>query len=121
MPHYSFECAACKREFDVWLIIAERNSPQQHCGVEAKRIMSAAMVAPLFESYRAMGRGQPWIRTKTEHKDYLRQNNYEEVGNDPSMAPPKVSDEEFRHQQSTQLSEIRESFQTGWAAEQSLK
>lgn len=79
------------------------------------------MVAPLFESYRAVGRGRPMIRTKQEHRDYLRQNNYEEVGNDSSMAPPKMCDREFAHQQSEQLKEIKESFLEGQKAAKSLE
>lgn len=43
-----------------------------------------------FQEYRAIGRGRPIIKTRQQHKDYLRINNYEEVGNDPSMAPPEL-------------------------------
>lgn len=116
MPTYAWRCTECDKEFEVWSKISERDERQEHCGAPAVRILNAPMVAPLFESYRAVGRGRPWIRTKQEHRDYLRQNNYEEVGNDSSVAPPKISDEEFRHQQSGQLKEIRESFEAGWAA-----
>lgn len=52
-----------------------------------------------FTPYRAVGRGRPWIKTRQEHKDYLRQNGYEEVGNDSSCAPPEIgmSQEEITH------------------------
>ncbi len=121
MPTYAWRCNSCGREFEAWSKIAQRDEPQYHCETQATRILNAPMVAPLFESYRAIGRGRPWIRTKTEHKAYLRENNYEEVGNDSSMAPPKMSDEEFRHHQSAHLKEIRESFETTRAAEKLLE
>ena len=111
MPTYAWLCNCCGREFEAWAKISERNNPQQHCGADATRILNAPMVAPLFEAYRAVGRGTPWIRTKAEHKAYLRREGYEEVGNDSSMATPSISDEEFRHHQAERMNEIRESFQ----------
>lgn len=116
MPTYAWRCNSCGREFEIWSKIAERDEPQQHCAVPATRILNAPMVAPLFEAYRSVGRGRPWIRTKQEHKDYLRREGYEEVGNDSSVAPPKMSDDEFRHQQAVQLKEIKQSFEEGAAA-----
>lgn len=121
MPTYAWQCSVCAKQFEVWSKISERNEPQQHCGAHATRIMNAPMVAPLFESYRAIGRGRPWIRTKAEHKAYLRENNYEEVGNDSSMAPPPICDREFAHQQAEKLKEIEQSFQELGAVEKHLE
>lgn len=46
-------------------------------------------VTPEFTPYKATGheRGKV-IGSRRAHRDYLRKHNYEEIGNDPSMAPP---------------------------------
>lgn len=110
MPTYLYACQGeCGQDFESWKLISERNITPIHCGVESKRIMNAPMVAPLFESYRAVGLpGKPWIRTKTEHRSKLREHGKEEVGNDASVAPPKMSDAEFSYQQGEQLKEIQQ-------------
>lgn len=53
-----------------------------------------------FEPYRAIGRGRPMIKTRQQHRDYLRHNGYEEVGNDRSMAPPDMAATESEWTQS---------------------
>jgi hypothetical protein len=43
----------------------------------------------MFTEYKAVGheRGRR-IKNRQEHKDYLKRWNYDEVGDDASMAPP---------------------------------
>lgn len=65
------------------------------------------MVAPMFQEYRAVGiPGQPWIKTKQAHKDTLRQHGKVEVGNDSSIAAPKMSDAEFAYIKEQEVKEI---------------
>lgn len=66
-----------------------------------------------FQEYRAVGRGKPLIKTRQQHKDYLRENNYEEVGNDKSMAPPELNmkPDEWRHVCAEREREDREALQ----------
>lgn len=54
-------------------------------------ITGSHIVWGVFQEYRAVGRGKPLIKTRQAHRDYLRQNNYEEVGNDSSCAPPELN------------------------------
>lgn len=112
MPTYLFQCQGeCKQQFEVWSKIQDRNLPQVHCDSPATRLMNAPMVAPMFESFRAVGLpGKPWITSKAEHQAQLRDHGYEEVGNDSSMAPPKMSDQEFAWQQGEKLKQIEQSF-----------
>jgi hypothetical protein len=50
------------------------------------QVTASYSVWGVFQEYRAIGRGRPLIKTRQQHKDYLRINGYEEVGNDKSMA-----------------------------------
>jgi len=104
---YTAQCRQCGQQQDYYATLAERKKTPSHCGRKMKRIMVAAMVAPAFQEYRAVGiPGKPWIKTKQEHKDTLRQHGKIEIGNDVSRAPPRMERGEFEHQQSQQLNEI---------------
>lgn len=104
---YTAKCRQCGIEQDYIASVANRKKTPSHCGKKMQRIMVAAMVAPMFQEYRAVGiPGKPWIKTKQEHKDTLRQHGKVEIGNDSSMSPPKMERGEFEHRKSEQLSEI---------------
>lgn len=108
MPTYLYQCeGACRKQFEAWRSIAERNDPILHCDAQASRLINAPMVAPLFESYRAIGGDRRVIRTRQEHQGFLREFGYVEVGNDASIAPPPISDEEFSHDREQRLGEMR--------------
>lgn len=111
MPTYLYACRICGREIEEWKSIKDRHKRPNHCGKRTKRLINAPMVAPMFESYRAIGGDRRWIRNKQEHVSFLKEFNYEEVGNDPSMAPPPISDEEFNFNRQQQLAEVTESHQ----------
>jgi hypothetical protein len=106
MPTYACFCTVCSREFEYVSSIAERHILPKHCGVRTERRINAPMVAPMFEPYKAVAGDRRYIRTKAEHRDFLREFNYVEVGNDPSMAPPNLTDEEFEYQKGQQLEEL---------------
>jgi hypothetical protein len=93
MPTYAARCVKCKREIEFWAKIAERNDTPEHCGVKAERIINAPMVAPIFDAYRAIAGDRRYIRTRQEHKDFLREFGYEEVGNDTSYYPTETDEE----------------------------
>lgn len=67
-------------------------------------------IQPGFEPYRAVGLDKRIVTTRAQHRDLLKEFNKVEIGNDTSMAPPKISDEEFKYQQSQQRAEIERSF-----------
>lgn len=91
MPLYSYACK-CGHSADEWRTIATRKTQApKHCGKRMPiQVTGNYSVWGAFQEYRAVGRGKPLIKTRQQHKDYLRQNNYEEVGNDSSMAPPEL-------------------------------
>lgn len=90
MPLYSWTCG-CGHTQDVYAKLKDYKRAPKHCGKPMEReITGSHYVWGSFTPYRAVGRGRPWIKTRQEHKDYLRQNGYEEVGNDSSIAPPEL-------------------------------
>lgn len=107
MPTYLYRCTECAKEFEDWKPIAERNITPIHCGVESLRIMNAPMVAPLFEPYKAVAGDRRHIRTKSEHRSFLREYGYVEVGNDASMNPNRVSDQEWAHEKHQENSQLQ--------------
>jgi hypothetical protein len=105
MPTYLARCTCCRKEFEYFSTISERNTMPLHCGESSERLINAPMVAPLFQSYKAVAGDRRYIRNRAEHNDFLREFNYVEVGNDPSMAPPGT-DEEFREKQESERKEM---------------
>lgn len=92
MPLYQYACS-CGHSAEEWKPVKDRNSKApKHCGKRMPiEITGKYSVWGAFQEYRAIGRGRPLIKTRQEHKDYLRHNGYEEIGNDSSMAPPELN------------------------------
>lgn len=65
-----------------------------------------------FQEYRAVGKGRPVIKTRQQHRDYLREHGYEEVGNDASVAPPelRMTEQEVQTDRDDKMREIERSF-----------
>jgi hypothetical protein len=94
MPTYGARCVKCKKELEYWSTISDRNNTPDHCGVKTESIiLFAPMVAPMFPEYRAIAGDRRYIRTRQEHKDFLREFGYEEVGNDLSYYPTETDEE----------------------------
>lgn len=90
MPIYAHACA-CGHTVEEYRPIKDYKKRPKHCGKSMPQVIQGShYVWGAFQEYRAIGRGRPLIKTRQQHKDYLRINGYEEVGNDPSMAPPEL-------------------------------
>lgn len=90
MPLYAWRCV-CGESVDVFRKLKDYKKPPKHCGKPLTRELSGNhYVWDSFKPYQAVGRGKPFIKTRAEHKAYLARNGYEEIGNDPSMAPPNL-------------------------------
>jgi hypothetical protein len=76
------------------------------------QVTASYSVWGVFQEYRAIGRGRPLIKTRQQHKDYLRINGYEEVGNDKSMAPPDMhaTESEWNQQKAGERQEIERDY-----------
>jgi putative FmdB family regulatory protein len=89
MSLYDYKCWKCGKTQEAHRSIAERYNGPECCGAPTEKQVSHYHVAPMFNAYRAVGheRGRV-IKNRDEHRDYLKRYGYEEVGNDPSYAPP---------------------------------
>lgn len=54
------------------------------CGNKCKGMKCRAMIAPQFQPYRAVAGDQRMIHSRAQHKDFLAENNLQEVGNETS-------------------------------------
>ena len=78
------------------------------------------MVAPMFQEYRAVGiPGTPWVKSKDQHKNLLRQHNKIEIGNDSSMTDT-LSDKEFQYSQQEKMKELERDMDVISQAEKAL-
>jgi hypothetical protein len=91
VPLYEYRCP-CGHQTEEWRTVKSRKTQApKHCGKRMPiQITGKYSVWGAFQEYRAVGRGKPLIKTRQAHKDYLRINGYEEIGNDKSMAPPEL-------------------------------
>lgn len=62
----------------------------------------------VFTPYKAIGGDRRMVRNQDEHRSFLREFGYEEVGNDSSMAPPDldVSDAEWETDRQRKIAEL---------------
>ena len=96
MPTYSYACACGARQ-EAQRTVANRKRGPRHCGKVMKiEITGGQLIIKPFESYIAVGTDKRIVRTRTEHRDMLRQFGKVEIGNDASMAPPVIHPEEQR-------------------------
>lgn len=87
MPLYDLGCKQCDQRMEAFISLANFNQPITPCGCggERFRMISAARVIGDIEPYQAMGRDvatgtAPMITSRSQHRDYLKRNNYTEIG-----------------------------------------
>lgn len=98
---YEYQCQKCGGMKEAIRSVANRKRAPKHCGKSMTlQVTASYSVWGAFQEYQAIGRGRPMIKTRQQHKDYLRINGYEEVGNDKSMAPPNLHATEAEWNQS---------------------
>lgn len=88
MPLYDLRCAECGREDERVIPLAEfdRAIPCG-CGSAMRRVIRPLQIMADIQPYQAMGKdvatgNAPWITSRAHHREYLKRNGYEEVGND---------------------------------------
>lgn len=91
MPIYRYHCTHGCMQKDAYRMIDDRHlGPFCEHGRMELRIMptSVAVFSPYKTAVVDKEEGRRiTIRNRDEHEAFLRRNNYEEVGNDKSMAP----------------------------------
>lgn len=110
---YEYQCEKCGEKKEAVRSVKNRRRAPKHCGKSMTLQVTASYhVWGVFEPYRAIGRGRPMINTRQQHKNYLRQNGYEEVGNDQSMAAPDMhaTEAEWNQSKNSERREIERNF-----------
>lgn len=110
MPIYAYSCPKCGASEEAYRKIAQRKrSPQHSCGKMVLELRPTAISA--FTPYRAIGGDRRLVKNQGEHRAFLREFNYEEVGNDASMAPPHldVSDAEWERDRQRKVADLERS------------
>lgn len=98
MPLYDLGCPDCGMKVECVIALADFDKPLPicDCGSEMQRLISAPRVMSDIEPYQAVGVDvesgtAPMITSRSHHREYLKRNNYVELGND--VPTPKVNDE----------------------------
>lgn len=91
MPLYLVRCPTCKSEQDIIRRVADYEDTPECCGERMKHVICAPMITPDIQPYKAIAVDKktgktPYITSRKEHREFLRRNNYVEIGND-SMKP----------------------------------
>jgi putative FmdB family regulatory protein len=88
MPIYLYVCPRCGRAQDEFAPIAERHTAAPECHGQMQLEITATMVQADIEPYIAVGgdvAGKP-IRSRKEHREFLKRNHFVELGNEPIRA-----------------------------------
>lgn len=108
---YAYVCD-CGAKSEAQRSVANRKRGPRHCGKVMKlQITGGQLIIKPFESYIAVGTDKRLVRTRTEHRDMLREFGKVEIGNDASMAPPVIHPEEQRsrdNEMQRSLAELRQ-------------
>lgn len=107
MPLYRYACP-CGHRAEEYRTIAQRRKGPIHCDKRMKIVILPTMVA-VFTPYDAIAGDRRHIPNSAEHKAFLREFNYEEVGNDPAYAPPNRTPEEQAYLDTRERADLQRS------------
>lgn len=84
MPVYQYQCPKCKKNRDEYRTMETRHEgPLCSCGAKMDKVICApSMVIPDIQPYKAVAGDQRWITSRSQHRQFLRENGLEEVGNE---------------------------------------
>lgn len=101
MPIYDFRCGKCQKVHEVYRSLADCYDGPKCCGNETERYYSGDYrIAPDIEPYVTAAADKQTgkrvrIGSRSEHRDFLKRNNYIEVGNEAT--PFYKGKREFEH------------------------
>lgn len=84
MPVYQYCCPECEKQVEEYRSIETRHEgPLCSCGSRMDKVISApSMVMPDIKPYRAVAGDRRWITSRSQHRQFLRDNGLVEVGNE---------------------------------------
>lgn len=88
MPLYHHKCEKCGYEVEEMRSLVNFDNFPKCCGRDMPIVMHAVMSIMDIQPYRAIAADKetgdrPWITSRQQHREFLRKNNYEEIGNEP--------------------------------------
>ncbi len=94
MPLYNYECE-CGVQKTEWHKIDERHNGPECCGVKMLLKLMPTMVQADISPYRTVAADKETgkrlnIGSRKEHKEFLRRNGYEELGNEKPKSLAKL-------------------------------
>lgn len=107
---YIYRCSRCRALIEAVRPVAERHNSPLHCEIQTVLEIQPSLIYDSFEPYKAIGGDRRYIKNKREHRDFLKEFGYEEVGNDPAYAPPSLSEDEQAYNDALAKAEIERSF-----------
>lgn len=82
MPRYEYECSCGALTERICSIKDHKPRIRCACGKQASQVLGFAHVIPDIEPYRSCVTGER-IRSRTHHKQHLREHGLVELGNEP--------------------------------------
>lgn len=86
MPIYLVRCETCGKEQDIFRHVANMDDTPE-CHGPMKNVICAPMINPDIAPYKAVAVDKqtgkaPYITSRKEHREFLKRNNYQEIGSD---------------------------------------
>jgi hypothetical protein len=88
MPTYTLECLSCHEQVTVFRHLDDHGKWPKHCRRKMRQVIGKFHIMKDIEPYQAVAfdvaTGKvPVITSRRRHKEFLRDNGYNEVGNEP--------------------------------------
>ncbi|WP_208856073.1 FmdB family zinc ribbon protein [Chromobacterium subtsugae] len=96
MPIYVMKCQHCQHTLDIYRRVAEMNDNlPECCGLVMERQITAPFIQPDQPAYQAMAIDSktgtaPMIEGRAQHREFLRRNDYVELGPESSKPKPRT-------------------------------
>lgn len=107
MPVYEAQCAKCEKVHTYWSTIQDRDVTPPCCGGFTAKILSPTKgtvdIQPYMTVVHDKETGKPeWITSRKSHRDFVRRNGFEEVGNEstiPKDARSRIEENRYIRQE----------------------
>lgn len=94
MPMYEHACRECGHQETVYRAMKDIDDAPRHCKKPMERLISRSMVITDIQPYTTVAADKETkqrvrINSRSQHREFLRKNGYEELGNEKFTPTPK--------------------------------
>ncbi len=87
MPMYTCKCVTCHEQVTIFRPLSDFGNWPEHCGAKMQLVRGKVHIIKDIEPYKAVAHDTrtghvPVIKSRADHREYLKANGYEEVGNE---------------------------------------